>query len=145
MWRPSSRSTDNKGKPVQAVVKHTRVHKLLKTCYWNSCRFPHRLWRVLTRQVRVNALIKLSHYCTRARRMNNCALLIGYPLTNRISPKPLARRMPFLRAISALDWAVIYNKHLESVPFGFFIVLTPGSRRKTLAVEYSSRMRKNHV
>ncbi len=28
--------------------------------------------------------------------------LIGYPLTNRLSPTPLARRMPFLRAKSAL-------------------------------------------
>ncbi len=28
--------------------------------------------------------------------------LIGYPLTNRLSHTPLARRMPFLRAKSAL-------------------------------------------
>ncbi len=41
--------------------------------------------------------------------------LIGYPLTNTISHTPLARRMPFLGAISALDWGVIYNKHVESI------------------------------
>ncbi len=29
--------------------------------------------------------------------------LIGYPLTNRIPPTSLARRMLFLRVISALD------------------------------------------
>ncbi len=41
--------------------------------------------------------------------------LIGFPLTNRISPTPVARRMRFLRAISALDWAVIHDQHLEFV------------------------------
>ncbi len=51
--------------------------------------------------------------------------LIGYPLTNKIPPRA------FLRAISALDWAVIHNKHLESVSLqvGLFLVLTPGTRR----------------
>ncbi len=29
--------------------------------------------------------------------------LIGYLLANKIPPTPLARQMPFLRAISALD------------------------------------------
>ncbi len=41
--------------------------------------------------------------------------LIGYPLTNRIPPTPLVRWMHFLRSTCALDWAVIHNKHLESV------------------------------
>ncbi len=29
--------------------------------------------------------------------------LIGYPLANKIPPTPLARQIPFFRAISALD------------------------------------------
>ncbi len=41
--------------------------------------------------------------------------LIGYPLTYKIPPSPLTRRMPFLRPISARDWVVIRNKRLESV------------------------------
>ncbi len=44
--------------------------------------------------------------------------LIGYPLTNRIPPTPLARRMPFLRDVSSHDWILILTsnyKHLGAV------------------------------
>ncbi len=53
--------------------------------------------------------------------------LIGYALTNRIPPTPLDRRMPFVRAISALNGAVIYNKHLEpGSQFGLLLVYLRG-------------------
>ncbi len=41
--------------------------------------------------------------------------LIGYPLTNRISLTPLARRIRFLCAICALDLAVNKHKHPEAM------------------------------
>ncbi len=53
--------------------------------------------------------VRAPGYRTAARHLNN------YPFTNRIPPTRLARLMPFLRAISALDSAVMYNKHLKSV------------------------------
>ncbi len=53
--------------------------------------------------------VRASGYRTAARHLND------YPFTNRIPPTRLARLVPLLRAISALDSAVMYNKHLKSV------------------------------
>ncbi len=47
--------------------------------------------------------------------------LIGYPLTNSISPSANA----LLRAISAPDWAVFYNKHLKPVSPNFIVFRLP--------------------
>ncbi len=68
------------------------------------------LVRELTRTGTLNASERAYQAFPRTRRITVSASgewtaarhLIGYLLTNRVSPTPLARRMPFLSAISAL-------------------------------------------
>ncbi len=78
--------------------------------------------------VLVSVLIKLSHgrvallYARPAsEQLRGISLVTRYPI--KFPSGRLLGRMPFLRVISVLDRAIIYNKHLKSVSpnlaFGF--------------------------